>query len=80
MWQFITAHPTAFALGGYYVFGALVGGMPAPTAGSNVTYRWVFGSLNILASNITRASSTTLENSPNWSDAVKKFTSQLPKQ
>ena len=79
MWHFVMAHPTAFSLAGYYIFGALVGGMPAPTATSGTAYRWVFGSLNILASNISRASNTAVEGSPNWQDAVKKFVGTEPK-
>ena len=76
MTSFLAAHQTIITLAAYYVFGALVGGMPAPSATSSNAYRWAFSSLNILASNISRAKSTTLENSPNWQDAVKKLGQQ----
>jgi len=72
MLQFIAAHQTIIALVVYYIFGALVGGMPAPTATSSTGCKWAFSSLNILASNISRAASTTLEKSPNWTAALAK--------
>ena len=36
---------------GYLVFMALVGGMPEPTKDSGFKYRWLYGSLHILALN-----------------------------
>jgi hypothetical protein len=39
----------------YWLFSAFVGGMPAPTEESSTAYKWAFQSLNILASNLTRA-------------------------
>ena len=75
---FLVEHQTVVVLVAYYIFGALVGGMPAPTATSSTTYKWAFGSLNILASNISRAKSTTLENSPNWQAAIQKLTPDKP--
>lgn len=56
--QMIQQHPTIFALGAYWVFSALVGGMPAPTATSSAGYQWLHNSLHILAGNITAAIAT----------------------
>lgn len=78
LWSFLVAHQTIVALVGYYLFSALVGGMPAPTANSGVAYKWTFASLNILASNISRAKSTTIENSPNWQAAVDQHLKNSP--
>jgi hypothetical protein len=72
MIPFIEAHSTIIALVGYYIFSALIGGMPAPTATSSTIYQWLFASMNILASNIARARNTAVESSPNWRDAVAK--------
>lgn len=51
----------------YWVFSAFVGGMPAPESGDSKAYRWAFQSLNILASNVTRAFSSKIPglNPPN---------------
>ncbi len=77
VWNFLVAHQTSVTLAAYYLFGALVGGMPAPTKDSGTAYRWAFSTLNILASNISRAKSTTVENSPNWTDAVQQHVAGL---
>ncbi len=54
--EHIIADPHFWMLiGAYWLFSAFVGGMPAPEAGDSKTYRWAFQSLNILASNVSRA-------------------------
>jgi hypothetical protein len=42
----------------YYVFTAFSGGMPTPTDGASVMYRWIFSSLNILNGSLARLIAT----------------------
>ena len=77
-WGFIVTHSTLVTLAAYYIFSAVVGGMPAPTATDGKGYQWMFATLNILASNIARAKNTTIESSPNWLAAVAKSTPKPP--
>lgn len=51
IWHFIVAHQLAVA----YVVAVLIDNMPAATAQSGGLYRWVFGVLQALAANLTRA-------------------------
>jgi hypothetical protein len=46
-------HPTMTALAAYFVFSALVGGMPSPTDKSSAAYTWLYNSLHLLAGNIS---------------------------
>lgn len=55
MIDFVQQHPTSCALAAYWVFSALVGGMPPPTASSSSGYQWLHNSLHILAGNLTAA-------------------------
>ncbi len=48
----ISAHPVVTALLGYFIFSAIVTGMPPVDASSSKAYRWAYGSLNVLAANI----------------------------
>jgi hypothetical protein len=56
----------------YIVAIAFIGGMPAPTATSSIVYRWAFTTLNIIAANIHRGVSTSVESSPNFQAALNK--------
>ena len=38
----------------WYVFSAVVSGMPAPNGNSSVAYSWAFHSLHILAGDLSR--------------------------
>jgi hypothetical protein len=53
MWASITAfyaaHPTLSTLGAYYVFSAIVSGMPDPDTTSSKGYLWLFKTLHLLA-------------------------------
>jgi hypothetical protein len=64
-----------------YVWSAFIGALPAPTSTSSTMYNFWFKFLNLLAANIARASSTHVENSPNWTAAVQKASDlgQVPK-
>ena len=53
--NFILDHQAIFALGGYFLFSAIVGGMPDPTTTSSTGYQWLFKTLHLLAGNITAA-------------------------
>ena len=48
----IQAHPDLCLFLGYLIFCAVAGGMPPPEQGSGVGYRWLHGSLNLLALNL----------------------------
>ena len=54
------AHPALISLGFYYVCSAAIGSMPMPDAQSGKGYRWLFGFLNTLAANVTRALASRL--------------------
>lgn len=63
-------HSELFHFAVYIGISAFISGMPAPTATSGTAYKWAFSSLNIIAANLTRATSTKLEKSPNFQDAL----------
>lgn len=48
-------HYWILIVAGYWVFSAIVGGMPEPHDHSKFAYRWLFKSLHILAGNMTTA-------------------------
>jgi hypothetical protein len=52
-----------------YVWAAVIGALPAPTANSGTFYQFMFKFLNILGANIAR-SQAKVENSPNFQAAV----------
>lgn len=54
----IHAHPTAWALGTFWVASNAVSAMPTPAAGSNSFYRWAFDFLHLLSANVTRIIAT----------------------
>jgi hypothetical protein len=53
MFAFILAHPLTFGFASFWLFSALVSGMPSPSPGSSFAYHWLFASLNALAANVT---------------------------
>lgn len=55
MMSIIEAHPTFFGIMTYWIFSAVVGGMPQPTDSSPMVYVWLHDSLHILAGNLTAA-------------------------
>ena len=56
--NFIEQHAAVCAIGGYWLFSAIVGGMPAPSASSSSGYVWLHGSLHILAGNLNAVVAT----------------------
>ncbi len=70
IWQFVIAHQVLATVSVGYVWAAVIGALPAPTATSGMPYQFVFKFLNILAANITRATNTKVESSPNFQAAV----------
>jgi hypothetical protein len=50
----VMQHPFAI-VGAYFVFSAIVGGMPVPTSTSSSGYVWMYNSLHILSGNLTTA-------------------------
>ena len=57
-----------------FLFSAAVSSMEAPTKDSSSKYKFWFKFLNKVAANLARAKDTSIENSPNWKDAVDKAT------
>lgn len=54
----IHAHPTAWALGTFWVTSNAVSAMPSPTATSGNFYRWSFDFLHLLSANVMRIVAT----------------------
>lgn len=52
---FLAQHEAILAIAGYWVFSAIVGGMPAPDTTSGRGYLWAYNALHILAGNLTSA-------------------------
>lgn len=48
---------TLVGMAALWIFSAVVNGMPAPAATSSLGYRWLYGSLQFLGSNLSRISS-----------------------
>jgi len=42
------------AILGYFVFSAIVSGLPDPDATSGVAYRWAYSSLHVLAGDLSQ--------------------------
>lgn len=51
---YIGAHPTAFALGSFWVFSAAVSALPMPQDNSSPFYKWVFAFGHTLAGSVAR--------------------------
>lgn len=68
------SHPILTPVVGTWLFNnvvtAAVSSLPAPTRNSSSFYVWAFKFSNTVIGNISRASSTTVEKSPNWRDAT----------
>jgi hypothetical protein len=50
--NWIASHAVAL-IAGFYLFSALVSGMPSPEAASGLIYRWVYASLHVLAGDLS---------------------------
>jgi hypothetical protein len=48
----ITDHPATVAISAYFVFSAIVSGMPMYTDKSSIAYTWFFHTSHILAGNL----------------------------
>lgn len=57
----------------FWMAANVLGTMPAPTKESGVYYIWLFRFANVIAANISRATGTTVEKSPNFEEAAKLF-------
>jgi hypothetical protein len=55
------------------IWNAFVGSLDAPTKDSGPFYKFAFKFCNTVAFNFQRASSTSIENSPNFKDAVERY-------
>jgi hypothetical protein len=53
MFDIINQHPALCGVVGYWIFSAIVGGMPEPSATAPVGYKWLYRSLHILAGNLS---------------------------
>lgn len=59
--NWINDHGVAL-LAAYYVFSAIVSGMPEPPANAGVAYRWVFHSAHILAGDLSQVIGSRVSN------------------
>ena len=73
IWQFLNDHQVLCTLTAGYVWSAFISALPAPQATSSILYQFWFKFLNVLAANIARASSTKVESSPNFQNAVNNL-------
>ncbi len=55
MQEILHTHPAIMAIVAYWIYSAIVGGMPAPTASSSAGYTWAYNSFHILAGNLNAA-------------------------
>jgi hypothetical protein len=53
MTTWVDAHGVGILIG-WYVFSAVVSGMPAPATASSAAYRWLYHSLHLLAGDLER--------------------------
>lgn len=60
----ITEHPAVCAIAAYWVFSAIIGGMPEPTPDSSAGYIWLHSSLHILSGNLATAMQTRFPSIP----------------
>ena len=72
----ILQHPAIAAIVAYWLFSALVGGMPPPTDKSSSGYVWLHGSLHILAGNVTAAMQSKFPNLPAGSTVTQTTAQQ----
>jgi hypothetical protein len=72
------AHQVLGTMIGGAVWNAFVGSLAAPTKDSSAYYVFLFKFCNTLAFNFARAKSTSIENSPNFQDAVNRYLAQQP--
>ena len=79
--NWILRHPYITGAVATWIFNnivtVLVSSLPAPTANSSAKYVYVFKASNSIVGNLARASSTTLEKSPNWEAAVSAHIDKL---
>lgn len=83
--RLVKEHPVLLALIALtWVLGqaitALIGALPTPTKDSSAHYIFWFRAANLFVGNIQRAFHSSLENSPNFEDAVKKYLAQNSKE
>lgn len=80
----ITQHPALVGIAAYWLFSALVGGMPAPSPQSSSGYQWLYSSLHILAGNLTAAVASKYPNLPagvsQVAETTQHTTTIVPKQ
>ena len=53
--HFFQAHAIAVCILGYWIFSAVIGGMPPPSPADTRAYHWTFKSLHILAGDVGTA-------------------------
>lgn len=80
----IAQHPAVIGIAAYWVFSALVGGMPALQPASSASYQWLYNSLHILSGNLTTAITAKYPQLPagatQTTTAMEKTVTQVPKQ
>jgi hypothetical protein len=73
-YNFLVAHQVLATVVVGYVWSSFISALPSPTAQSGQFYVFAFKFLNVLAANISRASGSKIESSPNFQAAINKQT------
>jgi hypothetical protein len=69
----VMAHQVSALLALGVIWNSFVDSLDAPTKNSSASYIFMFKFSNTLALNFKRARSTSIEQSPNFEDAAKKY-------
>ena len=70
----LAGHPAIDAIAAYWIYSAVVGGMPAPDANSSKFYIWIHNSLHILAGNLSAAVAAKYPNLPTGGTVAQEHT------
>lgn len=74
--NFLLHHPALDTIASYWIFSAIVGGMPPPTTTSSPVYVWVHNSLHLLAGNLSSAFAAKFPNLPQGGTVVETQTKE----
>jgi hypothetical protein len=77
--SFVTAHQVLSTFIVTSVWSSFISALPAPQVTSSQLYNFFFKFANFLAFNLSRASSTHVENSPNFQAAVNNLPGPVDK-
>jgi hypothetical protein len=73
-------HPTITWMALYFLFSAVVSGMPVPTEKSSLGYTWFFHSSHLLAGNLQTVVATKYPALPSGSVQVSQTVTAVPEE